>query len=176
MNSVITTPSSALFAVVLFTCLMVACADSPSNPLSLPEASALPLKPDLPDPLVMLGGRRVTSTEGWVNEHRPELKTLFQYYMYGAIPPKPTRQKAEVVSRYPDFHRWRRRPLASGSLSRARASTSSVVLRSTGSRGLNRHLGTSNEIPLMVFTARPNRCSAPPSMNVRSYASPLICL
>lgn len=97
------TPSSALFAISLLACLVLACADSPSNRPSLPEVSTLPLKPGLPDPLVMLDGRRVTSTEQWTNERRPELKTLFQHYMYGAIPPKPTYQKVRLVGEHADF-------------------------------------------------------------------------
>src|SRR6185369_15908617 len=48
---------------------------------------------ELPDPLVMLDGRRVTSREQWESERRPELIALFQHYMYGSLPAK----LAEVV-------------------------------------------------------------------------------
>ncbi|MCS7047461.1 MAG: acetylxylan esterase, partial [Gemmataceae bacterium] len=41
---------------------------------------------DLPDPLVMLDGTRVTSKEQWFSQRRPELKKLFQHYMYGELP------------------------------------------------------------------------------------------
>jgi dienelactone hydrolase len=37
----------------------------------------------------MLDGRRVTTREQWFNDRRPELKRLFQHYMYGFLPPAP---------------------------------------------------------------------------------------
>ena len=52
-----------------------------------PDFAKLPALKQLPDPLVMLDGRRVTTKEQWVNERRPELKKLFQHYMYGKFPP-----------------------------------------------------------------------------------------
>jgi hypothetical protein len=52
-----------------------------------PQVSCLPSQPDLPDPLVMLNGDRVTTKEQWLNKRRPELKELFQHYMYGYLPP-----------------------------------------------------------------------------------------
>ena len=56
-----------------------------------PDVSKLPSRPDLPDPLVMFNGDRVTTKEQWVDKRRPELKALFQYYMYGDLPPRRTR-------------------------------------------------------------------------------------
>lgn len=56
------------------------------------------LKPvaELPDPLTMLDGRRVTSRRQWEEERRPELKLLFQHYMYGVWPdPEPFRAVVE---------------------------------------------------------------------------------
>lgn len=70
---------------------------------SFPETSALPSNPSMPDPLVMLDGRRVTTKEQWTKERRPELQALFQYYMYGAIPPKPAGLKFTKVTEYSDF-------------------------------------------------------------------------
>ena len=52
-----------------------------------PDLSTLPARPDLPDPLVMLDGTRVTSPEQWLAKRKPELKSLIQHYMYGQIPP-----------------------------------------------------------------------------------------
>ena len=49
----------------------------PSTQASFPEPSALPFQAALPDPLVMLDGRRVTSRDQWVKERRPELLALF---------------------------------------------------------------------------------------------------
>ena len=52
-----------------------------------PDVSSLPPRPELPDPLVMLDGTRVSSPGQWVEKRRPELKSLFQHYMYGWMPP-----------------------------------------------------------------------------------------
>jgi hypothetical protein len=52
-----------------------------------PEPAKLPSRPDLPDPLVMLDGTPVKTREQWVEKRRPELKALFQHYMYGQLPP-----------------------------------------------------------------------------------------
>ena len=61
-----------------------------------PAVSELQPHPGLPDPLMMLSGQRVQSKEQWENERRPELKALFQHYMYGYLPPKPEEVKYEV--------------------------------------------------------------------------------
>jgi hypothetical protein len=61
-----------------------------------PEVAKLPSRPDLPDPLVMLDGQRVTTKEQWVEKRRPELKALFQYYMYGEMPAAPDKVDAVV--------------------------------------------------------------------------------
>jgi hypothetical protein len=55
-----------------------------------PAPGDLPSRPELPDPLVMLDGTKVSSKEQWVEKRRPELKALFQHYMYGTIPPAGT--------------------------------------------------------------------------------------
>jgi pimeloyl-ACP methyl ester carboxylesterase len=49
------------------------------------------LKPqaELPNPLVTLSGKKVESQEDWEKTRRPELKHLFQHYMYGKLPPTP---------------------------------------------------------------------------------------
>ena len=56
---------------------------------SFPVASVLPEQPNPPDPLVMLDGRQVATPRQWVKERRPELKALFQHYMYGYLPVAP---------------------------------------------------------------------------------------
>jgi hypothetical protein len=53
----------------------------------LPEPDQLPSHPELPDPLVFFNGNRVTSKKQWIEKRRPELKALFQHYMYGYLPP-----------------------------------------------------------------------------------------
>lgn len=63
---------------------------------ALPEVSQLPIRADLPDPLTMLDGTRVTSKKQWTDQRRPELKELFQHYMYGHLPaPLPITAKVE---------------------------------------------------------------------------------
>ncbi len=61
-----------------------------------PPIDKLPAQSELPDPLVMLNGERVKTREQWVTERRPELKALFQYYMYGTmLPTLPVEAKVE---------------------------------------------------------------------------------
>src|SRR5947208_11875741 len=52
-----------------------------------PPAEQLPSRPEPPDPLVTLAGVRVESAAQWETIRKPELKELFQYYMYGYLPP-----------------------------------------------------------------------------------------
>ena len=63
---------------------------------TFPEVSQLPPQTGLPDPLAMFNGERVTSSEQWSNQRRPELKALFQHYMYGFMPPSPARIESTV--------------------------------------------------------------------------------
>src|SRR3954468_24499948 len=78
-------PLAAILAVRLLAGPPAATADD----FRYPEAGQLPARAELPDPLVMFDGRPVTSPEQWVRQRRPELKALFQYYMYGWMPPRP---------------------------------------------------------------------------------------
>src|SRR4051812_3220920 len=61
-----------------------------------PPVDKLPPHPELPDPLVMLDGTRVATKEDWVHKRRPELKSLFQHYMYGTFPPRPAKMDFQV--------------------------------------------------------------------------------
>jgi hypothetical protein len=63
---------------------------------NFPEFEKLTANPALPDPLTMLNGDKITTKEDWVNKRRPELKALFQHYMYGYLPaPVPIEVKVE---------------------------------------------------------------------------------
>lgn len=56
----------------------------------LPTPDKLPLQADLPDPLAMFEkGAKVTTKEQWEKRRRPELKQLFEHYMYGTAPKAP---------------------------------------------------------------------------------------
>jgi dienelactone hydrolase len=60
-----------------------------------PEVTKLTSRPELPDPLQMLNGDKVTTKEQWFDKRRPELKALIQHYMYGYLPP-PEKIEAKV--------------------------------------------------------------------------------
>lgn len=64
--------------------------------VSFPAVADLPVREGLPDPLVMLDGRKVDTAQGWLSARRPELKELFQHYMYGYLPPAPGNVAAQV--------------------------------------------------------------------------------
>jgi hypothetical protein len=51
----------------------------------------------------MMDGRPVSSREMWENERRPELKALFQHYMYGTLPPVPEHVTWTVGGVDPNF-------------------------------------------------------------------------
>lgn len=70
-----------LLALMGLSCLTLLAAAA-----DFPPVSELPSQPELPDPLVMLDGTKVTTKEQWFQERRPELKKLFQHYMYGYLP------------------------------------------------------------------------------------------
>src|SRR4051812_11938772 len=72
--------------------LLGACSSAPvaqePPPRVYPEPSALPVRAELPDPLTTFDGKKIGTREEWEKERRPELKALFQHYMYGMLPPK----------------------------------------------------------------------------------------
>jgi hypothetical protein len=82
---------------VSFSLILVAMLLSTIAAADFPPPGQLPANPNLPDPLVMLDGSRVTTKEQWETQRKPELKALFQHYMYGNLPPTPARQKYEVL-------------------------------------------------------------------------------
>lgn len=53
-----------------------------------PPANALPAIPELPDPFLMMSGKRVSTLAEW-RLRRDELKEPFLYYEYGHFPPAP---------------------------------------------------------------------------------------
>ncbi|GAC1448106.1 MAG: acetylxylan esterase [Isosphaeraceae bacterium] len=57
--------------------------------LDFPDPARLPSQPALPDPLMTFTGIPVTSSKLWTEVRRPELKALFEHYMYGTAPPAP---------------------------------------------------------------------------------------
>ncbi len=62
-----------------------------------PAIDKLPARPEPPDPLVMLDGTPVRTKEDWFQKRRPELKALFEHYMYGKPPAAPDKVEATIV-------------------------------------------------------------------------------
>jgi hypothetical protein len=93
--------------VILATALLVSCtclafpvyAQSPTYP----PVSELKSQPGLPDPLLMLDGSRVATKEQWETRRKPELRSLFQHYMYGQLPPRPEKIEFIVEHTKTDF-------------------------------------------------------------------------
>ena len=70
---------------------------------SFPDINALPSQPDPPDPLKMLDGKRAATKKQWFQQRRPELKALFEHYMYGTMPPVPAHLNFKVERVNNDF-------------------------------------------------------------------------
>ena len=66
--------------------LLTACASPQEVKRDFPAPATLPVRAELPDPLVAFDGRRIETREQWETERKPELKELFQHYMYGYLP------------------------------------------------------------------------------------------
>ncbi|HET6879420.1 MAG TPA: acetylxylan esterase, partial [Pirellulales bacterium] len=79
-----------LFAFCLFAVTAATRADE------FPPVSKLPQQAELPDPLRLFNGQQVTTPEEWRNQRRPELKALFEFYMYGKAPPAPDNVQANI--------------------------------------------------------------------------------
>jgi hypothetical protein len=61
------------------------------------ESKANPF-PDLPDPLTLQNGKRVTSAKVWWKDRRPEIVELFDREIYGRVPAHTPKVTWEVVS------------------------------------------------------------------------------
>ena len=68
---------------------------------AFPDVSQLPSNQNPPDPLTMMDGSKVATRQEWFEKRRPELKALFQHYMYGWFPP-PVQVRGVVT--YTDAH------------------------------------------------------------------------
>ena len=77
--------------------LLCGCSTMNTSPkISFARIDQLTAVSALPDPLLTSNGRKVTTARDWNNERRPELKALFAHYMYGEIPPKPSRRNFDT--------------------------------------------------------------------------------
>jgi len=67
------------------------------NAANYDEAKANPY-PNLPDPLLLNNGKKVTSAKMWWNQRRPEIVELFDREVYGRVPKNVPKVKWEVRS------------------------------------------------------------------------------
>ena len=97
-------------ALLIVLCLNAAAAEStspdpreiPLPPLktalgTLPGVGELPVRPGMPDVLVMNDGTRVTTAVQWP-QRRAEIRRILEYYAVGAVPPPPGNVTGRVVS------------------------------------------------------------------------------
>ncbi len=68
----------------------------PAPAAEYPAVEALPSRPTMPDPLVMFDGSPVSTRADWFGKRRPELKRLFEHYMYGEAPAAPGEVEAAL--------------------------------------------------------------------------------
>ena len=64
---------------------------------ALPSLVQLPAQPDMPDPLIMNDGTRVTTPTQWTLR-RVEIKRILEYYAVGHMPPPPGNVQGQVKS------------------------------------------------------------------------------
>lgn len=83
------TPSLAVLLVMSLTSDVFAA--------ELPAPGDLPEQVEYPDVLTMRDGTSVRTLDDWNSKRKPELKQLFQHYMYGYLPEPPSNVKFEVV-------------------------------------------------------------------------------
>ena len=67
------------------------------NAANLDESKANPY-PDLPDPLLLKNGKKVTTAEVWRKERRPEIVEDFDREVYGRVPKDTPKVKWEVTA------------------------------------------------------------------------------
>src|SRR5579864_2091119 len=67
------------------------------NAANYDESKANPY-PDLPDPLVLKNGEKVTSAEAWWNQRRPEIVEDFDREIYGRVPNDTPKVNWEVTA------------------------------------------------------------------------------
>ncbi|MDR1672606.1 MAG: acetylxylan esterase [Bacteroidales bacterium] len=82
---------SLLFACGLFMSMQLKAQDRTviaGIPVNYDESQTGDYKATLPDPLVMLNGKKVTTAKQWYDKRRPEILRLFEEHQYGKWPAK----------------------------------------------------------------------------------------
>jgi hypothetical protein len=62
-----------------------------------PPPEELPQQDELPNPLVAMDGTSIETPQAWEQVRKPELKALFEHYMYGRYPELPARVSGKVL-------------------------------------------------------------------------------
>lgn len=91
------------FACCSLAGFLAACTHRPIHRASFPEPATLAARTEWPSPLVFLDGAPVKTEAQWNHQRKPELKGLFEHYMYGPIPPKPRELTFVVKDQHSDF-------------------------------------------------------------------------
>jgi hypothetical protein len=86
MNTIALQRITAFLCVFSFAMTLASRASASAS--ALPSPGELPASSALPDPLVMIGGSRITTASEWLAKRAPELCALFQNYEYGVQPGK----------------------------------------------------------------------------------------
>jgi dienelactone hydrolase len=81
-------------SLILFGALLVTL---PASSAAFPPPDKLPSRPGLPDPTVKFDDTKTTNKAEWESQRRPELRQLFEHYMYGRYPAKPEKLSAKVL-------------------------------------------------------------------------------
>jgi hypothetical protein len=93
----------AAFTVSLFTCASQAqVADAPDGNVAGIVANYTEARVGnytLPDPLLLLNGKKVTDAKTWLKKRRPEIVKLFEENQYGRSPERPKGMSFEVFDR-----------------------------------------------------------------------------
>jgi hypothetical protein len=84
-------PHHPRLLVVILSMIAASAAGPAAASKKLPLPHQLPAQSDFPDILTMFDGSPVATHEDWRQRRRPELRDLFQHYMYGRLPANPQR-------------------------------------------------------------------------------------
>lgn len=88
-----TASSLQIFLILLLVSavgLVRAQAPRPKSPatMTMPSVDKLPIHAEMPDPMILANGKRVTTRAQWT-KHRAEMKRVIEYYAVGRMPPPP---------------------------------------------------------------------------------------
>ena len=94
--------SAALVGVFYLTGYFIAIPESQAanTPAAFPAVNDLPVQTNLPDPLLLANGQKITTPEQWAR-HREALIAILQHYAVGHAPPPPGNVTGEVRQSQP---------------------------------------------------------------------------